>query len=264
MQRNHAAGHDLQTLRQRKKASATIDIADGKRSADGLKASLKEIINLRAALDRHAIVAITDPQGKITFANDKFCAISKCSREELLGQDHRIINSGYHPKEFIRDLWTTIAQGRVWHGEMKTLPPANGELLLIVDDEESILQVAKAILENHGYRVLTAADATEALAIFALRMNEIDLVLTDLAMPFMDGVALIRTLQKMKPDVRLVASTGRGGQDERADEIAHLKVRASLTKPYNKNKLLATLHDVLTQPSAALSSSNGQLETSTL
>lgn len=129
--------------------------------------------------------------------------------------------------------------------EAASLPPANGELLLIVDDERAILQVAQVLLENHGYRVLTAADATEALAIFALRMNEIALVLTDLAMPFMDGVALIRTLQKMKPDVRVIASTGRGDQEGRANEIAHLNVRANLTKPYNKDKLLATLHDVL-------------------
>jgi PAS domain S-box-containing protein len=125
------------------------------------------------------------------------------------------------------------------------LPRANDELLLIVDDENFILQVAKAILEDHGYRVLTAADATEALAIFALRMNEIALVLTDLAMPFMDGVALIRTLQKMKPDVRVIASSGRGDPEGRVNEIAHLNICASLTKPYNKNKLLMTLHDVL-------------------
>ena len=84
-----------------------------------LEERTRDLADVNYALEKSAIVAVTDTRGVITFVNEKFCEISKYSRDELLGQDHRILNSGYHPKEFIRGLWTTIASGHIWRGELR-------------------------------------------------------------------------------------------------------------------------------------------------
>jgi PAS domain S-box-containing protein len=83
-----------------------------------LKKSMQELIDIKFALDESSIVAITDSRGTITYVNDQFSQISKYSKEELLGKDHRILNSGYHPNHFFKEMWKTIGSGKVWKGEI--------------------------------------------------------------------------------------------------------------------------------------------------
>ena len=86
---------------------------------DEVETRTKELNFQKFALDEHAIVSATDIKGNITYANDKFCEISGYSRDEVMGKNHRIIKSDEHPPEFYRDMWDTIRNGKVWHGEVK-------------------------------------------------------------------------------------------------------------------------------------------------
>ena len=128
----------------------------------------------------------------------------------------------------------------------------NGELILVVDDEPNILEITKMIFEKHNYRIVSASDGLAALALFAQQMESIGGLLTDIAMPYMDGVALVRALRKMKSDLPIIASTGQGEQ-ARVNELRSLNVHNFLSKPYDTDKLLTTIQAALegrpTEPS---------------
>jgi DNA-binding NtrC family response regulator len=118
-----------------------------------------------------------------------------------------------------------------------------GQLILVVDDEIGILRIAQMILESHHYRVLCAKDGPEALVAIAQAEEPISVVLTDISMPYMDGVSLIRAIKKMKPDMRFVASTGQ--EETRTSELNSLAVCTLLMKPYDKQGLLTAVRDAL-------------------
>ena len=106
--------------------SAIVDITERKRMEgqlrsvnDVLEQGKRELERQKQALDAHAIVAITDPAGTIIYANERFCAISGYPELELLGQNHRMLNSGYHSREFFQQMYRTISSGQVWHGEIR-------------------------------------------------------------------------------------------------------------------------------------------------
>ncbi|MBD2363330.1 response regulator [Anabaena minutissima FACHB-250] len=120
------------------------------------------------------------------------------------------------------------------------LPPGNGELILVVDDEDSIRDITKTSLESHNYKAITASDGIEAIALYAEYQAEIFLVLTDMVMPSMDGLTTIRTLQRMNPQVKIIAVSGQSINDKLS--TAHnINIQAFLSKPYTANQLLQTI-----------------------
>jgi CheY-like chemotaxis protein len=124
------------------------------------------------------------------------------------------------------------------------MPPGNGELILVVDDEPSVRQITRQTLEAFGYRVLLAADGVEALAIYAGQGAQIALVLTDMMMPVMDGAATIQVLRKLNPELPIIAASGLSANSQ-GDQATRLGVSHFLPKPYTAETLLKALRKAL-------------------
>ena len=124
------------------------------------------------------------------------------------------------------------------------LPTGNGELVLVVDDEEAIREITKNSLENYHYKVITACDGVEGIAIYAQHQKEISLVMVDMMMPSMDGPTTIRTLQKINSNVKIIAVSGLASNSQVAD-LNSRNVKTFLPKPYTSDELLKSLHTAI-------------------
>lgn len=125
-----------------------------------------------------------------------------------------------------------------------SLPRGNGETILVVDDEDSVLIITGQTLQAFGYRVLTATDGADAVAVYVQNKNEIALVLTDMMMPIMDGAATIQALLRINPAVKIIAASGlatNGG----AFKTQGAEVKRFLTKPYTAETLLKAIRTTL-------------------
>lgn len=123
-----------------------------------------------------------------------------------------------------------------------SMPLGRGEKILIIDDERAFQEITKAIFNKHGYRVLTANDGTEAVALFAQHKDDINLVMTDMVMPYLDGPATITAIRRLNPDVPIIAASGMSESEKLAEEFTQATF---LQKPFTTERLLATVDAVL-------------------
>ncbi|HAX75689.1 MAG TPA: histidine kinase [Cyanobacteria bacterium UBA11372] len=129
------------------------------------------------------------------------------------------------------------------------LPIGNGELILIVDDEPTIRQIAKTSLEKYNYRTLFASDGIEALSLYGKHQKEISVVLIDMMMPNLDGLTTIRAMQVMNPQVKAIATSGLASNSQLALAV---NVKKFLLKPYTLKDLLNALHEVISTTNSQL------------
>jgi CheY-like chemotaxis protein len=144
-----------------------------------------------------------------------------------------------------------------------SLPRGNGEMVLVVDDEPSILTVTNQTLQAFGYRVLTATDGADAVAVYVQHKNEIAVILTDMMMPVMDGAAVIHALKRINPGVKIIAASGLNAYGGLVN-ASGAGIKHFLTKPYTAETLLTALRTILDESLTEVNSALDQRETGIL
>jgi CheY-like chemotaxis protein len=142
----------------------------------------------------------------------------------------------------------TSSEARKEQAEQACLPRGNGETILVIDDEVSILTITKQTLQGFGYRVLTASDGADGIAVYAQHRHEIAVVLTDMMMPIMDGAATIHALLRINPAVRIIAVSGLNANSG-VTKVFEDSVKYFLTKPYSATALLQVMRKLLDKSS---------------
>lgn len=180
---------------------------DAKDSQPLLVDAARELSLVRHALDKSAIVAITDRAGRIIHVNDKFCEISQYSREELLGQNHRIVNSGYHARDFFIQMWKTISSGQPWEGEIRNRAKdgsyywVNTTIVPFLDDQGRPYQYVSI-----RYEITQRKQAEEQLRVYADQLEHKNQELAQSMQKVLDREAQI-LMQDRLASVGMLASS---------------------------------------------------------
>jgi two-component system sensor kinase FixL len=242
-----------------------------------LESTTRELNNVRHALDKAAIVAITDRAGNIIHVNEKFCQISKYSPEELLGQNHRIINSGYHSREFFVEMWKTISSGKVWEGEIRNRAKdgsiywVNTTIVPFLDEKGEPDQYVAI-----RYEITQRKNAEGQLRVYADRLESSNRELQDFAS--IAAHDLQEPLRKVlafgdRLNTRFASVLGEDGRDylERMlsssrrmrkliDDLLTYSRVATQARPFETTNLNEILNDVLSDLELRIEQAHGKIE----
>jgi CheY-like chemotaxis protein len=227
-------------------------------------------MNLQAEPGRYVVINVTDtgsgmPRRVIDKIFEPFFTTKELSKGTGLGLSTVMAIVKSH--EGLINVYSELGRGTTFKvylpamdnssdtpqvADVSELPRGNGQTVLVIDDEASILTITSQTLQAFGYKSLTAVDGAEGVAMYAQNANEIAVVITDISMPVMNGMAAIRALLRVNPMVKIIAASGLNVNGD-AEKLAEMGVTNSLVKPYSAETLLNALHQVLNPQSDAVS-----------